>query len=70
MLNVARPPLGWATTTPVYPLERITIFKSALVTGKLAEFVPRNDTVTPAFIWMASCENAIASIKAKKDVFV
>jgi hypothetical protein len=29
-----------------------------------------NDTATPAFIWMASCENAIASIKLRYYVLV
>ena len=70
MLNVARPPAGGEIATHLFRAEssalRTTYFWIALLTVKFGLLVPRDDTDN-AFIWMASCENAIISKKLKNS---
>jgi hypothetical protein len=68
MLNVAGPTTGGEIFTHLLRTEssarRKTLFCIAFLSVEPELLVPRNDT-DDAFIWMASCENAIISIKLK-----
>ena len=67
MLYVASPPAGGAIETHVH-LERelsalrMTYLLIALLARRKGSFIPMND-IDNAFIWIASCENAITSKK-------